>query len=53
MGNIHREVCPLSVKSPVKRLANEVKIISIHQPVMPQIRKSFNNSFIEIFIRIG
>ena len=41
MGNIQTEVRPVRRKSPCSRVAKEVKSISMHQPVNPQIKNVF------------
>ncbi len=43
MGNIQREVVPLNWKSRRCKALQAVKRISMHQPAMPQWRKSFES----------
>ena len=49
MGNIQREVFPLSVISRRRRASREVKMISMHQPVNPQVRKFLTNVCFMVF----
>jgi hypothetical protein len=50
MGNIHREVFPIKRRSFCDKLARAVKMISMHHPVRPQIKKSFHFIFIPLYL---